>query len=45
MPISYTTLKVLYHRRGCQNPFSKILKVNVFHDLYLNEITCTEPFR
>ena len=37
--------KILYHRRGCEIRFSEILKVNVFQDLYVNEITCADPFR
>ena len=42
---SSTALKyILYHRRGCKIRFSEILKVIVFYDPYLNEITCTDPF-
>ena len=28
-----------------KNRFSEILKVNVFQDPYMNEITCADPFR
>ena len=28
--MSKITLKVLYRKRGCKNPFSEVLKVNIF---------------
>ena len=38
-------LKLPFYRSGYKICFSEILKVNVFQDPYLNEITCTDPFQ
>ena len=40
----YKSLKVLYHRRGFKICLSEGLKVKVFQDPYLNEITFADPF-